>query len=144
MSGEFINEVALAEELGVSRTPIREAIRSMVDAGFLETRPRKGAIVRVLTAKELEQCSECNAIPGIILHVHCSRVEMKSNENIDELFLNTSYPCVTKFEFQIPRRRQDEVDPVNFPPNNQQMRLKVNSLWNSMYVCVFAGSAVVL
>lgn len=51
--GDQLEEAALSERFGLSRTPIREAIRSMVDAGLLETRPRKGAIVRRLSAKEL-------------------------------------------------------------------------------------------
>ncbi len=51
--GDQLEEAALAKRFGVSRTPIREAMRSMVDCGLLETRPRKGAFVRVLTAKEL-------------------------------------------------------------------------------------------
>lgn len=51
--GDQLEETALAERFGVSRTPIREAVRSMVDCGLLETRPRKGAYVRCLSAKEL-------------------------------------------------------------------------------------------
>ncbi|MFT7491809.1 MAG: DNA-binding GntR family transcriptional regulator [Pseudohongiellaceae bacterium] len=51
--GDQLEESALAEKFGVSRTPIREAIRAMVGSGFLQTRPRKGAIVRILTSKEL-------------------------------------------------------------------------------------------
>jgi len=51
--GDQLEESVLAARFGVSRTPIREAVRSMVDCGLLETRPRKGAYVRCLTAKEL-------------------------------------------------------------------------------------------
>jgi DNA-binding GntR family transcriptional regulator len=51
--GDQLEEADLAARFDVSRTPIREAIRSMVDCGLLETRPRKGAIVRKLSAKEL-------------------------------------------------------------------------------------------
>jgi DNA-binding GntR family transcriptional regulator len=51
--GDQLEEAALSERFGVSRTPIREAVRSMVDSGLLETRPRKGAFVRTLSAKEL-------------------------------------------------------------------------------------------
>ena len=43
--GDQLEESALAARFGVSRTPIREAIRAMVGLGLLETRPRKGAIV---------------------------------------------------------------------------------------------------
>lgn len=59
--GDQLEEADLAKRFGVSRTPIREAIRSMVDTGLLETRPRKGAIVRVLRAKELSDLFEVAA-----------------------------------------------------------------------------------
>tara|TARA_B110000003_G_scaffold21776_1_gene21048 strand:- start:207 stop:848 length:642 start_codon:yes stop_codon:yes gene_type:complete len=51
--GDQLEETSLADRFGVSRTPIREAVRSLVDLGLLETRSRKGAFVRVATAKEL-------------------------------------------------------------------------------------------
>jgi DNA-binding GntR family transcriptional regulator len=51
--GDQLKEVTLAQRFGVSRTPIREAIRAMVDCGLLEKKSRKGVIVRVLGAKEL-------------------------------------------------------------------------------------------
>lgn len=51
--GDQLEEAMLSERFGVSRTPIREAVKSMVDSGLLETRPRKGAFVRTLSAKEL-------------------------------------------------------------------------------------------
>jgi DNA-binding GntR family transcriptional regulator len=59
--GDQLEEAFLAEKFGVSRTPIREAIRSLVDSGLLETRPRKGAIVRELSAKELNDLFEVAA-----------------------------------------------------------------------------------
>jgi DNA-binding GntR family transcriptional regulator len=51
--GDQLEEAVLAEKFGVSRTPVREAIRAMVGFGLLEKRPRKGSIVRVLKPKEL-------------------------------------------------------------------------------------------
>ena len=51
--GDQLEVNALAERFGVSRTPIREAIRALVDYGVLETRPRKGSFVRILNAKQL-------------------------------------------------------------------------------------------
>ncbi|MDA9534333.1 GntR family transcriptional regulator [Amylibacter sp.] len=51
--GDQLEVTALAERFGVSRTPIREAIRTLVESGVLETRPRKGSFVRVLSAKQL-------------------------------------------------------------------------------------------
>ena len=59
--GDQLEESMLSERFDVSRTPIREAIRSMVDCGLLTTRPRKGAFVRVLSAKELTDLFELAA-----------------------------------------------------------------------------------
>ena len=51
--GDQLEVTALAERFGVSRTPVREAIRTLVETGVLETRPRKGSFVRVLSVKQL-------------------------------------------------------------------------------------------
>ena len=47
-----INEVHLSEQLGLSRTPLREALATLVSEGALENRPRKGNFVRPLTSEE--------------------------------------------------------------------------------------------
>ena len=47
-----INEVHLSEELGVSRTPLREALAMLAAEGALEALPRRGMFVRPLTRKE--------------------------------------------------------------------------------------------
>ena len=49
-----INEVHLSEQLGISRTPLREALATLVAEGALESRPRKGNFVRPLTREEFE------------------------------------------------------------------------------------------
>ena len=51
--GERINEVRLARELGVSRTPLREALSRLVTEGALQDVPRYGFFVRPLTAEEV-------------------------------------------------------------------------------------------
>jgi DNA-binding GntR family transcriptional regulator len=54
-AGDRIVESALAQELGVSQAPVREAMRELVVMGFLETEPYKGTSVRVFTAQELHE-----------------------------------------------------------------------------------------
>jgi DNA-binding GntR family transcriptional regulator len=54
-AGSRINEVHLARELGVSRTPLREAIARLVREETLVTVPRVGAFVKPLTVEEFEQ-----------------------------------------------------------------------------------------
>lgn len=54
-AGDRINEVHLAQQLGVSRTPLREALSGLVAEGALIARPRLGYFVRPLTLEEFEQ-----------------------------------------------------------------------------------------
>src|SRR5262245_32286738 len=53
--GERINEVRLAEQLGVSRTPLREALNRLSTEGALTSVPRIGYFVRPLTYEEFQQ-----------------------------------------------------------------------------------------
>ena len=52
--GERIVETRWAKELGVSQSPIREAIRELEMIGLVENIPYKGCIVRKLTRKDIE------------------------------------------------------------------------------------------
>lgn len=83
--GDQLEEADLAARFGVSRTPIREAIRSMVDCGLLETRPRKGAMVRVLTAKELNDLFEVAAeLEGMACRLASELLTQSSRTAIQE------------------------------------------------------------
>ena len=50
--GAELSEVALAEQLGVSRGPIREAIGRLASEGLVTVRPRRGAVVSSLSKEE--------------------------------------------------------------------------------------------
>lgn len=54
-AGERINEVHLSAALGVSRTPLREALNRLAQEGALINRPRIGYAVRPLTLEEFDQ-----------------------------------------------------------------------------------------
>jgi len=53
VSHDRLGEMAIATELGVSRTPVREALRNLAADGFIELRPHVGAIVRPWNFEEL-------------------------------------------------------------------------------------------
>ncbi|MGW2661780.1 GntR family transcriptional regulator [Nocardia tengchongensis] len=53
--GSRINERELAEELGVSRNPIREALPRLENEGFVVIVPRRGAVVTELTYRDVEE-----------------------------------------------------------------------------------------
>jgi DNA-binding GntR family transcriptional regulator len=56
--GQRINEGQVGAQLGVSRTPLREAIKTLASEGLVEILPAKGAIVRKFTARDLYQILE--------------------------------------------------------------------------------------
>jgi len=61
-AGQRINEVHLSRALGVSRTPLREALSRLAQEGALTARPRIGYSVRPLTAEEFEQIYDIRPI----------------------------------------------------------------------------------
>lgn len=61
-AGERINEVHLAQRLGVSRTPLREALARLASEGALTNSPRLGYFVRALTLEEFEQIYDIRPI----------------------------------------------------------------------------------
>jgi len=51
---EKLDQESMARELGVSRTPVREAIRILGSEGFLEVRPHHGAFITTLSCRDIE------------------------------------------------------------------------------------------
>ena len=60
--GERLMELQLASKLGVSRTPIREAIRMLEQEGVARTIPRKGAEVAGMTEKDMEDVLQIRCV----------------------------------------------------------------------------------
>ncbi|MHB8983833.1 MAG: GntR family transcriptional regulator, partial [Carboxydocellales bacterium] len=59
--GERMMEIQLADEMGVSRTPVREAIRKLELEGFVVMIPRKGAYVAGISLKDIADVFEIRA-----------------------------------------------------------------------------------
>jgi len=60
--GARVNEAALAEKLGVSRGPVREATRVLVGAGHLTVIPSRGVFVRMISNKEIAENYDVRAL----------------------------------------------------------------------------------
>ena len=60
--GERLLENQLAEELGVSRTPIREALRMLEIENLVDLIPRKGAQVREMSEKDIKDVLEIRKV----------------------------------------------------------------------------------
>ncbi|MES3107288.1 GntR family transcriptional regulator [Sphingomonas aurantiaca] len=59
--GTTLDEQQLADRYGASRTPVREALRQLATSGMVEVRPRRGVIVRHVTAEEVMDMFETMA-----------------------------------------------------------------------------------
>ena len=81
--GERLMEIQLANKLGVSRTPIREAIRKLELEGLVLMIPRKGAEVAEITEKSLRDVLEVRrALEELAVRLACDKI---SEEKIQEL-----------------------------------------------------------
>ncbi len=73
--GERLMEIQLAEELGVSRTPVREALRKLELEGFIVMVPRKGAYVADLSVKDIADVFEIRiALEGLAAALAAERI----------------------------------------------------------------------
>lgn len=60
--GEYLREEQIARSLGVSRTPVREALRRLSAEGWLEVRPNHGARVKVWSPRDVEEIFEARVL----------------------------------------------------------------------------------
>ena len=81
--GERLLEIRLANKLGVSRTPVREAIRKLELEGLVRMIPRRGAEVAEITEKRVRDALEVRrALEELAVQLACMRI---SEEEIEEL-----------------------------------------------------------
>ena len=89
--GERLMELALTEKLGVSRTPVREAIRMLEKEGLVEMIPRKGAAVSSITEKDLQDVLEVRcALEELAVVLACERLTDDDIEKLEECIENFS------------------------------------------------------
>ncbi|MCL6588752.1 MAG: GntR family transcriptional regulator [Firmicutes bacterium] len=81
--GERLMEIQLAEEMGVSRTPVREAIRKLELEGLVVMLPRKGAYVAGLSLKDIADVFEIRgALEGLAAELAAERI---TDDELEEL-----------------------------------------------------------
>jgi len=75
VSGTRLRQEALAEEFGVSRTPVREALRKLQASGLVEVQPHRGALVRAPSAREIRDAYEVRAeLEGLAAQLAAERI----------------------------------------------------------------------
>jgi DNA-binding GntR family transcriptional regulator len=100
--GEKLAEEHLAETLGVSRTPVREALHKLESEGLIEPRKKRGFIISRDTKEEVEELFELRSI----LEGHTLRV---ISQIISEETLSQLHESIQKAEQALRRNRIEEV-----------------------------------
>lgn len=80
-AGQYIRQEAIAQELGVSRLPVREALVLLESQGLVQTEKYKGTFVASLSMREIE---EIYALRGLLETFLLRRAFPKLNEQIFE------------------------------------------------------------
>jgi DNA-binding GntR family transcriptional regulator len=125
-SGERIPERELCETFGVSRTPLREALKVLASEGLVELLPNRGARVKQLTYKMVKDTYDLmGALEGLSGELACQRI---SDEEIDAI-------CALHEQMLIHYRdrRQTEYFQVNQQIHESLLNASGNEVLLEMY-----------
>lgn len=132
--GERLMEIHLANKLGVSRTPIREAIRKLELEGLVTMIPRRGAEVAQITGKSLQDVLEVRrSLDALCAELACERIS-------DAELLSLKEAC-TRFEEAIKTQNSRTIaeadvalhDIIIQATGNRRLVQLVNNLAEQMY-----------
>ncbi|MBO5452189.1 MAG: GntR family transcriptional regulator [Lachnospiraceae bacterium] len=132
--GERLMEIHLADRLGVSRTPIREAIRKLELEGLVVMIPRKGAQVARITEKNLKDVLEVRrALDMLAVRLACSRMDDEYKKQLREacdefarVVKNNNTKDITEADVRFH-------DIINKATGNDRLIQLVNNLAEQMY-----------
>lgn len=94
--GERLIEISLAETLGVSRTPVREAIRELENEGLVVMTPRKGAEVAKISHSDLTDVLEVRRVLEVLaIELACEKITEQELEALENN-LNEFKECIIK------------------------------------------------
>ncbi len=132
--GERLMEIQLANKLGVSRTPIREAIRKLELEGLVLMIPRKGAEVAEITEKSLRDVLEVRrALEELAVELVCVKI---TDEQIQDLKGAAEDFKASLKEGDITRIAEADVkfhDVIYMATDNQKLIQLLNNLREQMY-----------
>jgi DNA-binding GntR family transcriptional regulator len=112
-AGSFIDEPTLAEELEVSRTPIREALKVLAFEGLVDIFPNQGSYVAEITAEDAQELVELLAqLEGFAGELACQRYSddmLKSLTRMHEDMISAYQQGDKPTYFKLNQRIHDDV-----------------------------------
>ena len=82
--GERVPELEISKNLGVSRTPIREALKVLASEGLVELLPLRGAVVKSFSAKDAADMLE---VMGMLESFAAQKACQADQKRIDQVFV---------------------------------------------------------
>lgn len=127
-------EIHLADRLGVSRTPIREAIRKLELEGLVTMIPRRGAEVAQITEKSMKDVLEVRrALDALCAELACDRITDEELENLRLACDAFETAVKTKDAKKIAQADVALHDIIVRATGNQRLIQLVNNLSEQMY-----------
>lgn len=132
--GERLMEIHLANKLGVSRTPIREAIRKLELEGLVIMIPRRGAEVAQITKRSLKDVLEVRrALDALCVELACDRISEEELEQLNQACIRFEEAVKTKNTKQIAHADVALHDIILMATGNTRLISLVNNLAEQMY-----------
>ncbi len=132
--GERLMEIHLADKLGVSRTPIREAIRKLELEGLVTMIPRRGAEVAQITEKSLKDVLEVRrALDALAVELACDRIGGEKLEELKEALDNFEAETRKGDANQVARADVKFHDTILEAAGNDKLVQMISNLSQQMY-----------
>jgi len=132
--GERLMEIHLANRLGVSRTPIREAIRKLELEGLVTMIPRRGAEVAQITVKNLKDVLEVRkALDALAIELACERITDEELVALEEACIKFEEATLTKDARLIAKEDVELHHIIVKASRNDKLDQMVNNLAEQMY-----------
>ena len=132
--GERLMEIHLADRLGVSRTPIREAIHKLEREGLVTIIPRRGAEVSQITEKSMNDVLEVRrALDALCVELACDRITEDGLKNLKAACDNFEQCVRTGDSKKIAQADVALHDIIVQATGNQRLIQLVNNLSEQMY-----------
>lgn len=134
MPGERLMEIALANRLGVSRTPVREAIRKLELEGLVVMIPRKGAEVAKITVSDLKDVLEVRChLEEFAASLACERITEEKKVELKEAMVDFEKAIQQKDLKLIAEQDVAFHDVIFRATNNQRLLQIVNNLREQIF-----------
>jgi len=137
LAGEFppgarLDEQQLAQRFGVSRTPVREALRQLATSGLIDLRPRRGALVASLTPQDWETMFAAMAE----MEASCARLSALRMTSLERRRLETMHEQMGELV------RSGAADAEVYADANQAFHLTIYSGAHNTAACQPGGECV--